>query len=236
MPVETRHLEEHLRLAGGKHRAVLEVLAASMHVRMEAGELDVRAQFEARVDAIVRMTRRNLERAVDGRQRQDALCRRLFGEDNAEPCAIVPRMAVRGVVHLKHDVGAGLDELPLSGPQNLRRLARRVADQKIAGERAGFRLFISAHLRCREEDAGRLPPEPLRFRLADVRDEVMHDLPRGGTDFRRLNPAVFSEVRRDDDVLIFDDAARRDLEGHRQLEHHVRCGDAPAFDPLRRLR
>jgi len=89
------------------------------------------------------MTRRNLERAVDGRQRQDALCRRLFGEDNAEPCAIVPRMAVRGVVHLKHDVGAGLDELPLSGPQNLRRLARRVADQKIAGERAGFRLVIS---------------------------------------------------------------------------------------------
>ena len=145
-------------------------------------------------------------------------------------------MAVRGVVHLKHDVGAGLDELSLSGPQDFRRLARRVADQKIAGERAGFRLFISAHLRRREEDASRLAPEPLRFRLADVRDEVMHDLPRGGADFRRLNPAIFSEVRRDDDVLIFDDATRRDLEGQRQLEHHVRCADAPAFDPLRRLR
>ena len=122
------------------------------------------------------------------------------------------------------------------GSQNLRRLARRVADQKIAGQRAGFRLFIRADLRRREEDAGRLASEPLRFRLADERDEVMHDLPLGGTYFRRLNPAVFSEVRRDDDVLIVDDAARRDLEGHRQLEHHVRCADAPAFDPLRGLR
>ena len=124
----------------------------------------------------------------------------------------------------------------LPGLENLRRLARRVADQKIAGQRAGFRLFIRADLRRREEDAGRLASKPLRFRLADERDEVMHDLPLGGTYFRRLNPAVFSEVRRDDDVLIVDDAARRDLEGHRQLEHHVRFADAPAFDPLRGLR
>ena len=173
---------------------------------------------------------------VDGRQREDALFRRLFGEDNAKPRAIGPRMAVRRVVHLEHDVGAGLDELRLPGLENLRRLARRVADQKIAGQRAGFRLFIRADLRRREEDAGRLASKPLRFRLADERDEVMHDLPLGGTYFRRLNPAVFSEVRRDDDVLIVDDAARRDLEGHRQLEHHVRCADAPAFDPLRGLR
>ena len=34
----------------------------------------------------------------------------------------------------------------------------------------------------------------------------MHDLPLGGTYFRRLNPAVLGEVRRHDDVLIVDDA------------------------------
>ena len=63
VPVETGHFEKDVRLAGRKHRAVLEVLSASVHVRMQAGELDVRAHFEARVDAIVRITRRNLERA-----------------------------------------------------------------------------------------------------------------------------------------------------------------------------
>ena len=88
VPVEVRHLEQDVGLAGRKHRAVLEVLAASVHVRMQAGERDVRAHFEARVDAIVRITRRNLERAVDGRQREDALLRRLLGEDDAESRAI----------------------------------------------------------------------------------------------------------------------------------------------------
>ena len=156
VPVETGHFEEDLRLARGEHRAVLEVLAASVHVRMQAGELDVRAHFEARIDAIVRITRRNPERVVDGRQREDALFRRLFGEDDTKPRAIGPRMAVRRVVHLEHDVGAGLDELSLPGLENLRRLARCVADQKIAGQRAGFRLFIRTDLRRREEDAGRL--------------------------------------------------------------------------------
>ena len=140
------------------------------------------------------------------------------------------------VVQLEHDVGAGLDELRLPGPQNLRRLARRVADQKVTGQRAGFRLFMSADLRRREENAGRLASEPLRFRLADERDDVVHDHPFGRTHFRRLDPAVFGKVRRHDDVLIVDDTARRHLEGQRQLEHHVRLADAPAFDPFRGLR
>ena len=82
---------------------------------MQAGELDVRADFEARIDAMIRITRRNPERAVDGRQREDALFRRLPGEDNPEARAIGQRVAVRCVVQLEHDVGAGLDELRLPG-------------------------------------------------------------------------------------------------------------------------
>ena len=50
--------------------------------------------------------------------------------------AVGPGEAVGRVVHLEHDVGAGLDELPLPWFQDLRRLARRVADQEIAGQRA----------------------------------------------------------------------------------------------------
>ena len=111
----------------------------------------------------------------------DSVRTRSFGgclrEDDAEARAIGARMAVRRVVHLEHDVRAGLDQFSLPGLENLRRLARRVADQKIAGQRADFRLFIRADLRRREKDAGRLASEPLRFRLADERDEVMHDRP-----------------------------------------------------------
>ena len=211
-----------------------------MHVRMQAGEHDVRGHLEARIHAMVRITRWDLERVVDGRQREDALRRRLFGEDDPQAGAVGPRVAVRGVVHLEHDVRTGLDELSLPGFQNLRRLARSVADQKITGQRAGFGLFIRTDLWAGlwggEEDTGRLAPEPLRFRFADERDEVMHDVPLGGTYFRRLNPAVLGEVRRHDDVLIVDDARGRNLEGHRQLEHQVRCPDAPSLDPCDGLR
>ena len=55
------------------------------------------------------------------------------GEDNAKARAIGERMAVRRVVHLEHDVRSGLDELGLPGLENLRRLARCVADQKALG-------------------------------------------------------------------------------------------------------
>jgi hypothetical protein len=68
VPVEMRHSEKDVRLAGWKHRAVLEVLSASVHVRMQAGELDVGAHLEAGIDTIIRITRRNPERAIDGRE------------------------------------------------------------------------------------------------------------------------------------------------------------------------
>jgi len=144
---------------------------------MQAGEFDVGGDLETRVDAIVRMTRRNLERVVDRRQRENALFGRLSGEDDAEARPIARGVAVRRVMHLEHDVGAGFDQLRLPGKQNLGRLARRVSDQKIAGQRADFRLCIRADFGRREEDAGRLAPEPLRFRLSDEGDEVIIPAP-----------------------------------------------------------
>jgi hypothetical protein len=82
------------------------------------------------------MPRRNPELVVDGRQREDALFWRLFGEDDAQPRAIGQRVAVRRVVHLEHDVRSGLDQLSLPGLENLCRLARCVAHQQ--RKRAGF--------------------------------------------------------------------------------------------------
>jgi len=86
-----------------KH-AILKVLAAAVHVGMQAGELTSVADFKAGVHAIVRMAGRNLERAIGGGESEDALARRLFGEDDAEPRLIAHGVAVRCVVHLKNNV------------------------------------------------------------------------------------------------------------------------------------
>src|SRR6476620_6761654 len=122
-------------------------------MRMQSGELHVSADLEARVDLVVRMTRWNLERAIDGGQREDPLPRRALREDDAESRAIVDGVAVRRVVHLEHDIRAGLDQFRLSWTKDLRRLAGRVADEKVTGQRARIGLFFCLHLRSDEENA-----------------------------------------------------------------------------------
>src|SRR4029077_18652239 len=111
-------------------------------MRMQPRELHVSADLEARVDLVVRVTRRNLERAIDGGQREDPLLRRALREDDAESRAIVDGVAVRCVVPLEHDVRSGLDQFRLSWTKDLRGLARRVADEKITGQRARIGLLF----------------------------------------------------------------------------------------------
>src|SRR5467141_2836520 len=133
---------------------------------MQTGKLYVRGNFKARVDSIIRMTRRNLEGAIGCGKRKDSFARRLLGENDAEAGLIAHGVSVRRVVNLKNDVRAGFDELGLAGPQDLGRLAGRVADQEIAGKRAGIRFFFGLDLRGDKEDAGLLSTKPLGARFA----------------------------------------------------------------------
>src|SRR5208283_3555603 len=54
---------------------------------------------------------RNDESVVGELQRQDALLRRLLGEDHADAGLVGARGAVCGVMHLEDEIGAGRDEL-----------------------------------------------------------------------------------------------------------------------------
>src|SRR5262245_8938126 len=148
------------------------------------------------------MAGRNLERTVGSGKRKDALFGRLLGEDHAELGLVPGGMAVRRVVDLEDDVRAGFDELGLARLKDLGGLAGRVADQEIAGERAGVWLLLGLYLRRREENARSLTAKPVRIGLAHERDDVVDDHTVGGTNFGGLHPHVLSEARGHDDVLV----------------------------------
>jgi hypothetical protein len=138
MPVVTRHPQNRLRLARGIHDAIFEILAAPMHVRMQAGQLHGGAGFEFGVHAEIRVPRRNLEFSVGGGKRQHARPRPFLRKHQAELAAVRAGLAVRRVMDLHHEIRTGFDQLALAGLQGLRRLSRRVAHQEIAGQGAGI--------------------------------------------------------------------------------------------------
>src|SRR5882724_11077653 len=104
MPVVMRHAENGFGFAARKNQAIFKVLAAPVHVRMQAGKLYIRGNFKAGVDSIIRMARRNLEGAVGRGKRKDAFARRLLGENDAEAGLVAHGVSVRRVVDLKNDV------------------------------------------------------------------------------------------------------------------------------------
>src|SRR6266849_1165458 len=202
MPVVVRHAENCSAFTARKYQAIFEVLAASVHVRMQTGEFYVRGNFKAGVDAIIRMAGRNLEGPVGSRKREDAGARRLLGENDAEAGLIAHSVSVRRVVDLKNDVGAGFDELGLAGTKDFGGLAGRVANQEIAGKRAGVRLFFGLDLRGGEEDAGLLSTEPVGARFANVGNDVVDNAASGRADLSGLNPLIFGETGGHDYVLV----------------------------------
>src|SRR6267154_2798998 len=104
MPVVMRHAENGSAFAARKHQAIFKVLAASVHVRMQTGEFYVRGNFKTGIYTIVGMAGRNLEGAVGSGKREDALPRRLLGENNPKAGLIAHSVSVRRVVDLKNDV------------------------------------------------------------------------------------------------------------------------------------
>ncbi len=128
-------------------------------------------------------------------------------------------------MHLQHQVGACLDPLGDAGRPLIVGIAGRVHHQQIAGGKA---------LRDRHGEGlpDRFPFQPLRPRLADV-DHGMVD--RGAIarpHLHLLNPAVFSEVRRQNQILIIDRALGRNVERSRHFKHFIGRSYIPALRPL----
>src|SRR5215831_18707764 len=108
-------------------------------------------------------------------------------------------------MNFKDNVGARLDELGLPRRKHLRRLARRVTHEEIARQGAGVNV-VAFGLGSHEENSGLLTFKPMRTRLADERDDVVHVRAIVGTRLGELYPLIFCESGWDDDFLIFDGA------------------------------
>ena len=74
-----------------------------------------------------------------------------FREDETDLGLIGLGLAHRHVVDFDHEVGTGLDEFSLAGRRISGGLTGRVADQEIAGQRAGVGLFVFLRRRRHEK-------------------------------------------------------------------------------------
>ncbi len=231
-----RHLQERASFAAGVDDAVFEILAAAVHVRMQAVECDGVTEFKRCVHPMVGVAGRNFELAVGGGDGEDALCGRLFGEDQADAAAVRARLSIGGVVDLQNDVGAGADQLGLSRLELFGRLAGRVAHQKIAGEFAGIDGLIGLGLFGDEGDSGFGVFQPVGARLADEGDDVVDAGTVGGPGFGELNPLVGLERRGDEDVLILDGAGGGNFVSGWQFDDGIGLGNGPAIGELARRR
>ena len=121
----------------------------------------------------IRIVRRDLEQRVDRHSANGAVFGRLLGEAQADVAAILQRLAVGRVVHLKGERGAGLHQHRRARQQLQRILTGSVADQDIA--RIG---------------------RPVRFvcRLLYESDDVMDHGALSGANLGRFHPLVLREV------------------------------------------
>ncbi len=138
--------------------------------------------------------------------------------------------AHRHIVDFDDEIGAGFDELALPGRENFGGLAGRVADQEIAGQRAGVGFFVFLRRRRGEEFACLVAGEVARARFADVGDDVMHHRAIRRARFGHLHPFVFFEAGGNDHVLIVDRAAGGNVKWLRELEDDVGLGNSPAIE------
>ena len=229
LPAEAivRHAENRLLGAVRIGDAVVEILAAKVHVRQQHRNLRFILQHQLGVDAIVGVARRNREFRIRHGQRKDALGRLHFREDHADAALVRSRLAVRGVVQLEHDVAAGLDQLRLSRLQHRRDHPRRVAGQEFALSAAilaALAVFLG-----NESNADRRVLHPRITGLADERDNVVAVLAIGRPSLGELHVLIFGKPRVHHDILIIDGPGGRYRDRCRDLKHLVRRADHPAF-------
>ena len=73
--------------------------------------------------------------------------------------------------------------------------------------------------------------KPLRTRLADVHNRMMHDSRVTSSQLGHLDPFVLCKTGGDNDVLVIHIAIRRHTKCIGHLNHVVRPSDVPAFYP-----
>src|ERR1700735_1198588 len=111
LPVEIV-IDAQQRLGGfvGAQNIVLKAFSTQVHVREETEQDSVVGQRAVDFHAIIVHARRDYEAVVGELQREDALLRRICGEDDADAGLICSGVAMRHVMHLENEIGPGGDE------------------------------------------------------------------------------------------------------------------------------
>src|SRR5262249_7826953 len=127
--VPARHGQQHFRRSVRIDEGVFEILAAHMHVRMQA--VDVAVFFESELGRyfIVGVAWWNRKITLRRPRGDDALFDRVFREDQADAGAIGSGFAGRDVVNLEYEHRAFFDQLRLTRAQRQRGFAWRPSDQ-----------------------------------------------------------------------------------------------------------
>ncbi len=143
-------------------------------------------------------------------QGDDPLLGFVIGPDEADLGLIVGRRAVRRVVHLQNDIRAGGNLARHARPADAGRLTGRI-DRKYVG--LGWTAL------------------PRIARLANIRDRVMNDGAHSRPDLDGLDTAILCEMERNDDVLVIDLVARRNVNRLRHAKNQVRLANCPKVRP-----
>src|SRR5947199_254760 len=130
--VVTRNPKKRLGLAVRIDDFVAEILAAQMHVRHEADDLAILLERPLRLHLVVIVPGRNREARIEDRQAIDLPLGRFLGENHTDGRTVFLSDAVRSVVHLENQLGAGGNLLGHSRLQQHRHVAGRGADQHAA--------------------------------------------------------------------------------------------------------
>ena len=164
-------------------------------------------------------------------QREDALFGWIRGEDDADAGLICGRVAMRHIVHLKNQIGAGRDEFRHAFGPIVGRTSGRVHQQNIGlGEAGVLAVLLVGHVRAGERNADGSVAQPIGIWRADVHDGVMNVRAAGRLDFGHLHPFIFGEASGDNFVGVVNIAVggKRDGFGHAHncvgLRNHPACG------------
>ena len=207
-----------------------------MHVRVHSQQRHFAAEGEGGIHAIVRIARRNLEFLIARLQGHHAFCRGLFCQHQPHVGLIGRGLPFRHVMHFEHDVRPGRNQLRLTGHKHIGRLPWSITNQPIAGHIILGHLLPSLGRRSHEELLLRLVLEVVRSRLADIGNNVVHHRAIGRRSLHILHPRVLGKARRNNHVLVVQNARRRNRKRMRQLVDLVRLWNRPSLNEVDRRR
>ena len=160
---------------------------------------------------------------------------RRLREHQSHAGLVLIRRTIGRVMHLKHKIGSRGHELchPVRPP--LRRTARRIHQEQIAGGLVRLApLQRIAQRRRRERRSHWRMPQPLGIRRTNIHHRVMHMGRTSRAKLRHLHPPILGKMRRHNLVGVCNFSGRRNVYGSGHLYYEIGLRNIPSHCPFSR--